>query len=102
MDRSPHSIETAHSHHTRRDRHAPPLIGRRGFAKLAAGTGIGAFAMAGRGLILPWIDFGRAAAAEELVEPEVRPSSDGLLDTTLTHRGMAVPGPGPKTGLAGV
>jgi FtsP/CotA-like multicopper oxidase with cupredoxin domain len=66
------------------------LIGRRGFAKLAAGAGIGAFAMGSRGLILPWIDFGRAAAAEELIDPEVRSSSNGLLDTTLTCRVMPV------------
>jgi FtsP/CotA-like multicopper oxidase with cupredoxin domain len=52
--------------------------------------------MAGRGLILPWIDFGRAAAAEELIEPEVRASSNGLLDTTLSCRVMEVPVAGKK------
>jgi suppressor of ftsI len=94
MDRLPRSIEATPAQHARRGRHTAPLIGRRGFAKMAAGAGIGAFAMAGRGLILPWIDFGRAAAAEELVEPEVRVSRDGLLDTSLTCRVMEVPAAG--------
>ena len=66
-------------------------IGRRGLMKLAAGAGAAAIGVAGRGLILPWFDFGRAAAAEELIEPEVRTSRDGLLDTTLTCRVMPVP-----------
>lgn len=94
MDRSPQSFASTPLHSARQHRHAPPLLGRRGFAKLAAGAGLGAFAVAGRGLILPWIDFGRAAAAEELSEPEVRTSSDGLLDTTLTCRVMEVPAAG--------
>jgi FtsP/CotA-like multicopper oxidase with cupredoxin domain len=59
--------------------------------KLAAGAGVATIGVAGRGLILPWFDFGRAAAAEELVEPEVRASRDGLLDTTLTCRVQSVP-----------
>jgi FtsP/CotA-like multicopper oxidase with cupredoxin domain len=59
--------------------------------KLAAGAGVATMSVAGRGLILPWVDFGRAAAAEELVEPEVRASRDGLLDTTLTCSVQSVP-----------
>ena len=59
--------------------------------KLAAGTGVATIGLAGRGLILPWFDFGRVAAAEELVEPEVRSSRDGLLDTKLELSVMSVP-----------
>jgi FtsP/CotA-like multicopper oxidase with cupredoxin domain len=65
-------------------------MGRRALMKLAAGAGVAGIGVAGRGLILPWIDFGRAAAAEELIEPEVRSSSNGLLDTTLTASVMPV------------
>lgn len=91
MDRSPHPLETPRADRARRVRHSPPVIGRRSFAKLAAGAGVAAIGVAGRGLILPWFDFGRAAAAEELIEPEIRASRDGLLDTTLTCRVMPVP-----------
>ena len=77
---------------TGRARRAQPVIGRRGLMKLAAGAGVATIGVAGRGLILPWVDFSRAAAAEELVEPEVRASRDGLLDTTLDLRAcMSVP-----------
>ena len=58
---------------------------------LAAGAGVAAIGTAGRGLFLPWFDLSRAAAAEELVEPEVRASRDGLLDTTLTAKVMSLP-----------
>ena len=58
---------------------------------LAAGAGVAAIGTAGRGLFLPWFDISRAAAAEELVEPEVRASQDGLLDTTLTASVMSLP-----------
>jgi FtsP/CotA-like multicopper oxidase with cupredoxin domain len=58
---------------------------------LAAGAGVAAIGTAGRGLFLPWFDISRAAAAEELVAPEVRASQDGLLDTTLTARVMSLP-----------
>ena len=86
MDRSPHPIVTTHADRTRQAQQRQHVIGRRGLMKLAAGAGVAAIGVAGRGLILPWFDFGRAAAAEELVEPEVRASRDGLLDTTLTCR----------------
>ena len=91
MDRSPHQIVTTHADRTRQAEQRQHVIGRRGLMKLAAGTGVAAMGVAGRGLILPWVDFGRAAAAAELVEPEVRASSDGLLDTTLTCRVQSVP-----------
>ena len=100
MDRSPDAITTPQTPRSGRRRQASPLIGRRGFARLAAGAGIGAFAMGSRGLILPWIDFARAAASEDLVEPEVRSSSDGLLDTRLTCRVMAVPAAGKNPVMA--
>ena len=58
--------------------------------KLAAGAGVATMGFASRGLILPWVDFGRASAAE-FVEPEVRVSQDGLLDTTLNCRVQSVP-----------
>jgi FtsP/CotA-like multicopper oxidase with cupredoxin domain len=91
MDQSPHSIVTAHADRTRQARQRQHLIGRRGLMKLAAGAGVATMGVAGRGLILPWVDFGRAAAAAELVEPEVRTSRDGLLDTTLTCTVQSVP-----------
>ena len=91
MARSLHPIVTTHADRKRQDRRPHQLIGRRGLMKLTAGVGVAAFGVAGRGLILPWFDFGRAAAAEELVEPEVRASRDGLLDTTLTCRVQSVP-----------
>ncbi len=91
MDRSPRPLATPRAERTPRSRPTHHVIGRRGFGKLVAGAGVAAFGMAGRGLILPWFDFGRAAAAEELAEPEVRTSRDGLLDTTLTCRVMPVP-----------
>ncbi len=91
MDRSRHSIVTTHADRTRQAQQRQHVIGRRGLMKLTAGAGVAAIGVAGRGLILPWVDFGRAAAAAELVEPEVRASRDGLLDTTLTCRVQSVP-----------
>jgi len=64
---------------------------------LAAGAGVAAIGTAGRGLFLPWFDISRAAAAEELVEPKVRTSQDGLLDTTLTASVMPLPLAGQTT-----
>ena len=72
-------------------RRAQPMIGRRGLMTLAAGAGVAAIGTAGRGLFLPWFDISRAAAADELVEPAVRDSRDGLLDTTLTASVMSLP-----------
>ena len=91
MDQLPHHIVTTHADRTRQAQQRRHVIGRRGLMKLAAGAGVASMGVAGRGLILPWVDFGRAAAAAELVEPEVRTSRDGLLDTTLTCRVMPVP-----------
>jgi hypothetical protein len=91
MERLPQPHLTTYSARTRRAGHPRVAIGRRSLMKLATGAGVAAIGMAGRGLILPWFDFGRAAAAEELTEPEVRASSDGLLDTTLTAKVMPVP-----------
>jgi FtsP/CotA-like multicopper oxidase with cupredoxin domain len=68
--------------------------------KLVAGTGVAALGGGGRGLILPWFDFGRAAAAKELIEPEVRASRDGLLDTKLELGVMPVPVAGGKPIMA--
>jgi suppressor of ftsI len=90
MDQSPHSIVTTHADRTRQAQQRKHVIGRRGLMKLAAGAGVATMSVAGRGLILPWVDFGRAAAAEELVEPEVRASHDGLLDTKLELNVMPV------------
>jgi FtsP/CotA-like multicopper oxidase with cupredoxin domain len=67
-------------------------VGRRDFLRLATGAGV-ALGMAGFGvggrdwnLITPR----HAAAAQPLVEPEIRASRDGLLDTTLEASVMAV------------
>ena len=76
---------------TGRSSHPRSLIGRRDLIKLTAGAGVAAFGVAGRGLILPWVSTSRAAEGEPLVEPEVRASRDGLLDTTLEASVMAVP-----------
>ena len=67
------------------------MIGRRDLLKLTAGAGVAAFGMASRGLVLPWINTGRAAEGAELIEPEVRTSQDGLLDTTIEASVMPVP-----------
>src|SRR5688572_3737782 len=91
MDRSPHPSTRTQSDVTGRVRRAQLVIGRRSLMTLAAGAGVAAIGTAGRGVFLPWFDLSRAAAAEELVEPEVRASRDGLLDTTLTARVMALP-----------
>jgi suppressor of ftsI len=91
MDQLPHQIVTTHADRTRQAQQRQHVIGRRGLMKLAAGAGVATMSVAGRGLILPWVDFGRAAAAAELVEPEVRASRDGLLDTTLTCSVQSVP-----------
>src|SRR3954454_15201401 len=91
MNRLPQSPTRTQSSSTRRARHAQPVIGRRGFMTLAAGAGAAVLGTAGRGLFLPRVDLRRAAAAEELVEPVVRTSQGGLLDTTLTARVMALP-----------
>src|SRR5215212_12052293 len=90
MDQLPHQIVTAHADRTRQAQQRQHVIGRRGLMKLAAGAGMATIGVSGRGLILPWVDFGRAAASDELVEPEVRASSDGLLDTTLALNVMPV------------
>ncbi len=74
--------------HQRPARHTQAVFGRRGLMTLAAGAGVAAIGTAGRGLFLPWFDFGRAAAAQEFIEPAVRASQDGLLDTTLTAKVM--------------
>jgi FtsP/CotA-like multicopper oxidase with cupredoxin domain len=84
MDRSSNPLNLTRPDRNRRARHAQPVIGRRGLMTLAAGAGVAAIGTAGRGLFLPWFDYSRAAAAQEFVEPEVRASQDGLLDTTLT------------------
>src|SRR6476620_4165825 len=57
------------------------LVDRRDLLRLAAGAlTVGAV---GGGIILPRGFTRRASAAETLVEPEVRASRDGLLDTRL-------------------
>src|SRR5687768_5791885 len=91
MDRSSNPIVTTPADRTRQAQQRQHVIGRRGLMKLAAGAGVATMGVAGRGLILPWFDFGRAAAAEELIEPEVRTSRDGLLDTKLELSVMPVP-----------
>ena len=91
MNQLPHQIVTTHADCTRQAQQRRYVIGRRGLMKLAAGAGVATMSVAGRGLILPWVDFGRAATAAELVEPEVRASRDGLLDTTLTCTVQSVP-----------
>src|SRR3954454_12873142 len=91
MSRSPHPPMRTQSDATGRVRRAQPVIGRRSLMALAAGAGVAAIGTAGRGVFLPWFDISRAAAADELVEPEVRASRVGLLDTTLTARVMSLP-----------
>ena len=91
MDRS----STSNRHDACRSHPAGPAEATRDRAPGSHEAGgrhrVATMGVAGRGLILPWVDFGRAAAAAELVEPEVRASRDGLLDTTLTCRVQSVP-----------
>src|SRR3954447_20012294 len=91
MDQLPHHVVTTHADRTRQAQQRRHVIGRRSLMKLAAGAGVATMGVAGRGLILPWVDFGRAAAAAEPAEPEVRVSRDGLLDTTLNCTVQSVP-----------
>jgi FtsP/CotA-like multicopper oxidase with cupredoxin domain len=63
-------------------------VGRRDLLRLAAGAA--AVGVVGSGLILPRGGARSAAAAGTLVEPEVRTSRDGLLDTTLMTSVMPV------------
>ncbi len=91
MDQQPQPLITNTRGRTGRSSHPRSLIGRRDLIKLTAGAGVAAFGVAGRGLILPWVSTSRAAEGEPLVEPEVRASRDGLLDTTLEASVMAVP-----------
>src|SRR3954453_13795450 len=100
MKRSLPSLNTTRSSRTRHASVLQPVMGRRGLMKLAAGAGVASIGVAGRGLILPWFDFSRAASAEELVEPEIRPSRDGLLDTKLELSVMPVPVAGGKPIMA--
>ena len=67
------------------------MFGRRGLFKLTAGAGVAAFGMASSGLVLPMINIGHAAEGAPLVEPEVRTSRDGLLDTTIEASVAKVP-----------
>jgi FtsP/CotA-like multicopper oxidase with cupredoxin domain len=63
-------------------------VGRRDMLRLAAGAA--AVGVVGRGLILPRGGAPLVAAAEPLIQPEVRTSRDGVLDTTLTASVMPV------------
>jgi FtsP/CotA-like multicopper oxidase with cupredoxin domain len=90
MDQKPQPLITTTRGRTGRGPHPRGVIGRRDLIKLTAGAGVAAFGVAGRGLILPWVHTSRAAEGEPLVEPEVRASRDGLLDTTLTCSIMPV------------
>ncbi|HTE18750.1 MAG TPA: twin-arginine translocation signal domain-containing protein, partial [Armatimonadota bacterium] len=83
MDQQPQPLITNTRGRTGRGLHPRAVIGRRDLIKLTAGAGVAAVGVAGRGLILPWVHTSRAAEGEPLVEPEVRASRDGLLDTTL-------------------
>ena len=91
MNQPPRQIVRTQAERTGLAQQQQHLIGRRALMKLAAGAGVATMGFAGRGLILPGVDFGRAAASEALVEPEVRTSKDGLLETTLTCRVQSVP-----------
>src|SRR4029079_6965142 len=96
MNHSPHPLVTTPGERTSQALQRHHGIGRRVLMKLAAGAGVAALGGAGRGLIPPWFDFGRAAAAKGLIEPEVRASRDGLLDTKLELGVMPVPVAGGK------
>ena len=91
MDQTPQPLITNTRARTGRSSHPRAVIGRRDLIKLTAGAGVAAVGVAGRGLILPWVPTSRAAAGEPLVEPEVRASRDGVLDTALTCSVMSVP-----------
>jgi FtsP/CotA-like multicopper oxidase with cupredoxin domain len=63
-------------------------VGRRELLKLAAGAVTAG--VVGAGLTLPRGFAQRVAAAEPLLQPDIRDSRDGLLDTTLTASVMPV------------
>jgi FtsP/CotA-like multicopper oxidase with cupredoxin domain len=90
MERRPHPLLANTGGRPRPGPHPQAVIGRRDFVKLTAGAAVVALGVAGRGLALPWINTGRAAEGASLVEPEVRASRDGLLDTTLEASVMPV------------
>src|SRR5688572_33375876 len=94
MDQRPQPLIANTRGRTGRSSHPRAVIGRRDLIRLTAGAGVAAFGVAGRGLILPWASTSRAAEGEPLVEPEVRASRDGVLDTTLTCSVMSVPAAG--------
>jgi hypothetical protein len=52
MDQSPHPLVT-HLDRTRQAHQRQHMIGRRDLMKVAAGAGVAAIGVAGRGLILP-------------------------------------------------
>ena len=91
MDRRPQSRIANNRSQTPPGSQAKTLIGRRDLLKLTAGAGAAAFGMAGSGLFVPRINIGRAAEGAALIEPEVRSSQDGLLDTTLEASLKPVP-----------
>src|SRR5215213_2340850 len=91
MDQTPQPLIANTRARIGRSSHPRAVIGRRDLIKLSAGAGVAAVGVAGRGLILPWVPTSRAAAGEPLVEPEVRASRDGVLDTALTCSVMSVP-----------
>src|SRR6187551_3420950 len=100
MDRRPHSRIANNRSQTPSGSQAKALIGRRDLLKLTAGAGAAAFGMTGSGLFVPRINIGRAAESAPLIEPEVRSSQDGLLDTTLEASVIEVPVAGGKAIMA--
>jgi FtsP/CotA-like multicopper oxidase with cupredoxin domain len=67
-------------------------LDRRNLLRLTAAAGFGIAGVGSMGLFLPRSGAGRARAqGEALIEPEVRSSQDGLLDTTLEATVMPVP-----------
>jgi suppressor of ftsI len=91
MDVRPRSLSISSPSGDRRAAIAQLVVGRRHLFKLAAaGAGAAALGLAGRGLTVPPYHTALAAASEPLVEPEIRDSRDGLLDTTLEASVMPV------------
>jgi FtsP/CotA-like multicopper oxidase with cupredoxin domain len=91
MTRSPDPLGTTFCNGAQPTRPRQREIGRRTLMKIAAGAGVTAVGFGGHGLITPWLALSRSAEAAPLVEPNVRSSQNGLLDTTLEGRVQPVP-----------
>src|SRR5690349_11377651 len=91
MDESSSALITSKQITRCRAGRRPASIGRRALLQAAAGAGVAAVGVGGRGIVMPWLALSRSAEAAPLVEPAERVSANGLLDTTIEARVQPVP-----------